>query len=745
MESVLDRSGKVKVKELYSVTGMSCSSCASSLQSLLGSLDGVELASVNYANHALSIKYDKEMVSFQKLEETADSIGYKIIANVADNAGKLLEQDESARIRQLKLKLTISVIFSVPVFIISMFWPNPGPFTNWLLMAMSMPVLFWSGSEFFLNSYNRLKHLSSSMDTLVALSTGVAFVFSSFNTMYPEYFLSHGLVPHVYFESSTIIITLILLGRFVEERAKSKTSSAIKSLMGLKPRLVTLVKHGIEQVVDIDNLVQGEVVLVKPGERVPVDGIVQDGQSFVDESSINGEPVSALKSNGDRVLAGTINQKGSLHVRAEEVGSRTLLSKIIELVQQAQTSKPPIQNLVDKIARIFVPIVILSGIIAFGAWYILGPDPKITYSFLVLITVLIIACPCALGLATPTALMVGIGRGAKKGILIKNADTLEVAYKTDVLVLDKTGTITQGKPKVTAMAWKQDHSSAVWKAILMGIEVQSEHPISEAVVAELRSQRIESASIEDFESITGRGARGVYQDEIYLVGNEKLVTEHGISLNVSFAELENQINPSHSFIYFANTRQILGVIAVTDQVRDGAKQAITELQQMGIEVHMYTGDNKSTAQAIAKEVGIHNHKAGLLPDQKGSLIKELQDQGQVVAMVGDGINDSQGLAQADLGIAMGSGTDIAIETAGITLMNSDLRTIPKAIRLSKVTRRIIRQNLFWAFIYSIIAIPVAAGILYPLTGMLLNPMVAGVAMVMSSLSVVTNSLRLRRL
>ncbi len=732
-------------KENLKVSGMTCASCAISLETYLKPLDGVANVSVNYPNQSVAIDYDKNVVSIEKIQETAKEIGYDILTGETNETQETFEKIEAKRLDSLKSKLVFSAIFSVPVFIMAMFFMGQIPYENWIMMGLSIPVLFWSGAEFFVIAWKKLQHFSANMDTLVALSTGVAFSFSVFNTVYPQYFLDRGMTPHVYFESAVIIITLILLGRYLEERAKSKTSSAIKKLIGLRPKQVTVIRNGEEQVILFDEIIKGERIILKPGDKVPVDGKVKNGSSFIDESMISGEPIHIEKVRGDEVLAGTINQKGALVIIANKVGNETLLSQIIQLVEQAQASKPAIQKLVDKVAGIFVPIVIGISILTFIVWYIFGPEPPITYALLALITVLIIACPCALGLATPTALMVGIGRGAQQGILIKDAQSLETAYKVDALILDKTGTITEGKPKVTDLIWATGVRSGQLGKILLAIEAHSEHPIAESIVQYLKEINTKRITIDSFESITGMGAKAIFEDSTFMVGNQKLMLEQDIEISEDLLQkAESLKSEAKTIVFFSHNNKAEAIIAVADKVKENAPDAIRKIQQMGIDVYMLTGDNEKTAAVIAEKVGIKHFIANVMPTDKGNFVEELQRKGKTVAMAGDGINDAHALAQSDVGIAMGGGTDIAMESASITLMHSDLRQISKAIKLSKATMKTIRQNLFWAFIYNLVAIPIAAGILYPLFGFLLNPMIAGAAMSMSSISVLTNSLRLKK-
>ncbi len=583
------------------------------------------------------------------------------------------------------------------------------------------------------------------MDTLVALSTGIAFTFSVFNTFYPEFWERRGLEAHVYYEAAAVIIAFISLGKLLEERAKSNTSTAIKKLMGLQPKTVRIVVNEREKEVPIAQVLPGHIVIVRPGEKIPVDGTVVEGSSYIDESMISGEPIPVLKESNDAVFAGTVNQKGSFRFNAEKVGRDTLLSHIIKMVQEAQGSKAPVQKLVDKISGIFVPIVIGIAILTFFTWIIIGGDNAFTYALLTTVTVLVIACPCALGLATPTAIMVGIGKGADNNILIKDVESLELGYKVNALILDKTGTITVGKPKVTAIEWDTEVSMQEFlKQILYSLEIQSEHPLAEAVVKALCEEQVNGVGSISFESLTAQGIKGEYRDRFYYVGNKKLMIENKIQLGESLREKAKSFQKkANTVVYFSDSERVLAVVAIADQVKNTSKKAVSQLQNMGIDVYMLTGDNPQTAATVAQEVGIAHYQAEVLPTEKAEFVKELQSQGKVVAMVGDGINDSQALAQADVSIAMGRGSDIAMDVAKMTLITSDLQSIPKALNLSKKTVRTVRQNLFWAFIYNIIGIPLAAGVLYAYNGFLLDPMIAGAAMALSSVSVVGNSLRLK--
>lgn len=727
-------------KKTLPVTGMTCAGCASSVESTLQTQPGVVGAGVNYGTQQAWVEYDPQQVSLQDLQKAIQDVGYDLI--IAEEKSEELQKEAQAEhLVQLRRKTIWSIALSVPVVIIGMFFMDM-PYANWIMLVLTTPVLFVFGQNFFVGAYKQAMHHRANMDTLVALSTGIAFIYSAFNTFFPEVLLRQGLHPHVYFEAAAVIVAFILLGKLLEERAKANTSSAIKKLMGLQPKTVRIMVGGQEQVVPLESVAVGDAILVRPGDRIPVDGQVQEGSSFVDESMISGEPLPVEKKEETIVFAGTLNGKGSFVFRADKVGKDTMLAHIVQMVQQAQGSKAPIQKLADKIAGIFVPVVIGIALLAFGIWLVAGGT--LAQAILALITVLVIACPCALGLATPTALMVGMGKGAENGILIKDAESLETAYKVDAVILDKTGTITQGKPVVTDWLWLRDEKAPVLKEILMGLEQRSEHPLAEAVVNSLMEEGVESLLVSGFESITGRGAKTQYGKEQYFAGNFKLMQEQGIKLEDKLAaEAQRLGKEAKTVIYFANSKEVLGVVAIADTIKETSAEAIAQLQAQGISVHMLTGDNSHTAAAVAQKVGITHYKSDVLPSDKAAYISELQQQGRVVAMVGDGINDSHALAQADVSIAMGKGSDIAMDVAKMTLISSDLKQIPKALKLSRKTVKTIRENLFWAFIYNLIGIPIAAGLLYPFTGFLLNPMLAGAAMALSSVSVVANSLRLK--
>ena len=736
---------KKGIKESYPVIGMTCAACASSVESILKHTKGVFDASVNFANSSVLVEYDKALSSSQ-LQNALREVGFDIIIDVEDPS-EVQQQLQQKHYQDIKNRTIWSAVLTLPIFILGMFYMSwvPG---KWISLILTLPILFWFGRSFFINAYKQAKHGKANMDTLVALSTGIAFVFSVFNTLFSEFWLSQGIEPHVYYEAATVIITFISLGKLLEEKAKSNTSSAIKKLMGLQPKTLKIIENGEEKEIPISSVQVGQTILVRPGEKIPVDGEVSKGSSYVDESMITGEPVPVEKSKDEKVFAGTVNQKGSFQFIAEKVGGETLLSQIIKMVQEAQGSKAPVQKLVDKIAGIFVPVVLGISIITFIVWMSVGGDNAFSQALLTSVAVLVIACPCALGLATPTAIMVGIGKGAENNILIKDAESLELGHKVNAVILDKTGTITEGKPLVTNILWKDKlENQNEYKQILLAIETQSEHPLAEAVVNHLKEQNIEQAEIVSFESITGMGVQAENENgSKYYVGNHKLMLDKNIKIDASLMQTAESLeDQAKTVIFFGNEKQVLAILAIADKIKETSKKAIETLQDRGIEVYMLTGDNNKTASAVAKQVGISNYQGEVMPSEKAAFVEKLQAEGKIVAMVGDGINDSHALAQANVSIAMGKGSDIAMDVAKMTLITSDLQSIPKALELSKRTVLGIRQNLFWAFIYNIIGIPIAAGVLYPVNGFLLDPMIAGMAMAFSSVSVVANSLRLKQI
>ena len=728
------------IKKTIPVLQMTCASCAISTESIVKFLPGVVSSQVNYAAATLTVEYIPSLVTVNQMRQAVQSIGYDLFIEEGNENSETLEELHQKKYNLLKKKTIGAVFLTLPLVIIAMFFMDI-PYANYIMWVLSTPVILGFGKDFFINAWKQTKHGSANMDTLVALSTGVAYIFSVFNTLFPDYWHSKGLHAHVYFESAAVVIAFILLGKLLEENAKGNTSSAIKKLIGLQPKTVNILDTEQNQIaLPIEQVEVGMTIIVKPGDKVAVDGIVTQGSSFVDESMLSGEPLAVKKEVNDKVFSGTINQKGSFQFKAEKIGSDTMLAQIIKMVQEAQGSKAPVQKLVDKIAGIFVPIVIGIAILSLISWVILGGENGFTQGILALVTVLVIACPCALGLATPTAIMVGVGKAAEQGILIKDAESLELAKKVDAIILDKTGTITYGKPTVTNSKWLDEND--ILKQILLSIEKQSEHPLAEAVVNYLKD--INTVHIHHIESLTGKGVRANYKDINYLVGNQKLLTENQILIDNSLKEQADKwLHEAKTVIWFADDKKALAVLAIADEIKETSIEAIKELQKMGIEVHMLTGDNYNTAKAIAEKTGISSFKGEVLPKDKADFVKELQAKGKIVAMVGDGINDSTALAQANVSIAMGKGSDIAIDVAKMTIISSDLMKISTAIKLSKSTVNTIKQNLFWAFIYNVVGIPIAAGILYPINGFLLNPMIAGAAMALSSISVVGNSLRLK--
>ncbi|CAM2901763.1 heavy metal translocating P-type ATPase [Chryseobacterium flavum] len=733
--------GVSTVKSTFPVLGMTCASCAGSAESIVKYQEGVVEAAVNFATGNLTVEYLPNMTDAVKLQKAVQSVGYDLLIEDGAKQQETLEAIHIQKFQKLKSKTIWAIFLSLPVVAIGMFFMNI-PYANEIMFLFSTPVVIWLGKDFFINAWKQAKHRSANMDTLVALSTGIAYIFSVFNMFFADFWHQRGLHAHVYFEAASVVIAFILLGKLLEEKAKGNTSTAIKKLMGLQPKTVIIIKaDGTEKQIAIEDVNAGDIILVKPGEKIAVDGMVTSGSSYVDESMLSGEPVPVLKKENEKVFAGTINQKGSFRFRAVKVGKETMLAQIIKMVQDAQGSKAPVQKLVDKIAGIFVPVVIGVAVLTFVLWFFLGGENGIVQGLLAAVTVLVIACPCALGLATPTAIMVGVGKGAENGILIKDAESLETAKKVNAIVLDKTGTITEGKPEVTGIQWMNNNDKD--KAVLLSIEKQSEHPLAEAVVKHLENA-VSKVTLSMFNSITGKGAMAVYNHETYYVGNKKLLDENHIIIPDQLQEQATQWGKeSKTVIWFADSKQAISVIAISDKIKETSVKAIKQMQEMGIDLYMLTGDNEATARAIAEQTGIKHYKAEVLPQHKADFIKELQKQGRIVAMVGDGINDSTALATADVSIAMGKGSDIAMDVAKMTIISSDLTKIPQAIRLSRQTVTTIKQNLFWAFIYNIIGIPVAAGILYPVNGFLLNPMLAGAAMALSSVSVVSNSLRLK--
>ena len=723
------------------VLEMSCAVCAGNVESTVQALSGVEKASVNFAAGTLTVTYNPSVITLEVMQAAVQAAGYDLIVEAEDPVAM---QEEKARMHYKILRRnTIGAwTLSIPLALLGMVFMHV-PFGNWIMMVLALAIMIFFGRSFYVNGVRHALKGKANMDTLVALSTSIAFLFSLFNTLCPGFWLGKGLEPHVYYEASGVIIAFVLLGKLMEERAKNSTSSAIKGLMGLQPKTARLVTDGIEEEVPISNLQVGNVVSVRPGEKIPVDGTLLQGSSSVDESMLSGEPIPVEKNAGDRVLAGTINQKGAFTMEATSVGGTTVLAQIVQMVQSAQGSKAPVQRIVDKISGIFVPVVVLLSFLTFVCWLVIGGESYFSYALLSAVSVLVIACPCALGLATPTALMVGMGKGAEQHILIKDAFALENLCKVDTVVLDKTGTLTEGVPVVTDSYWISDDNIR-YLDVLYTAEQKSEHPLASAILCWLEESGAKVCEAENFESLTGRGVRIQVEGVTYWVGSQGLldIFQAGIPEKVR-KQIGQWQEDGQSVVFYGQETRLLAVLAISDRIKPTSAEAVKELKKQGIEVHLLTGDGVRTAERVAATLDIGYYKAEVMPNDKEEYIISLQQQGKKVAMVGDGINDSQALARADVSIAMGKGTDIAMDVAMVTLITSDLLLLPGAIRLSKQTVRLIYQNLFWAFIYNVIGIPLAAGVLFPINGLLLNPMLASAAMAFSSVSVVLNSLRLK--
>ena len=708
------------IKKAFPVLNMHCAGCANNVEKTVKKLAGVVDASVNFATNTLSVSYEADKLTPGEIRAAVLAAGYDLIVEEALKEERQEEAQEK-HYRLLKRQVIGAWIFVVPMLLFSMVLMHV-PFSNEIQLILALPVMIFFGGSFYVNAWRQARLGRSNMDTLVALSTSIAFLFSVFNTFFPEFWYNRGLEPHVYYEAAVVIIAFVLTGKLMEERAKGNTSTAIRKLMGLQPRVARVLRGGVEEDILIDQLQAGDLVVVRPGEQIPVE-----------------------KKTGDRVLAGTINQKGSFVIKASSVGSETVLARIIRMVQEAQGSKAPVQRIVDRVTGIFVPVVLCIAVLTFVIWLLVGGTDYFSHALLSAVSVLVIACPCALGLATPTALMVGIGKAASNHILIKDAVALEQMRKVDVVVLDKTGTLTEGHPTVSGWLWAQVQEEH-FKNVLLAAELKSEHPLAGAIVSSLQEvEKIVPAQLDSFESITGKGIKVVYQGETYWVGSHKLLKDFSASLSDVLAEMMVQYeSDGNSIVYFGRGSEVLAVIAIADQIKPTSAEAVKELKRQGIDICMLTGDGQRTALAVSGKLGIDRFVADALPDDKEEFVRELQMQGKTVAMVGDGINDSQALALADVSIAMGKGTDIAMDVAMVTLMTSDLLLLPRAFELSRQTVKLIHQNLFWAFIYNLIGIPIAAGILFPINGLLLNPMLASAAMAFSSVSVVLNSLSLAR-
>ncbi|WP_303310860.1 cation-translocating P-type ATPase [Hymenobacter sp. BT730] len=743
--------------ETLDIEGMTCASCAASVQKSLSRTPGVQRAVVNFATEKATVDYIPSQATSAMLKDAVVKAGFGIMERAPETSAAErsaeIDRQKAAAYQKLKRRFWVAAALALLIMPLSMLmlWPGmmtwiPMPVLNYVLLGLTLPVLLYSGREFYFSAWNGFKHRSANMDTLIAVGTGAAFLYSLATTLIPNFFRQHGLMPEVYYDTTATIIALILLGKMLEMRAKTQTSAAMKSLLGLQAKTARLVRpDGREVDVPIEQVQLGDLVVVRPGEKVATDGLIEEGHSAVDEAMLTGESLPVEKKAGDPVFGATLNKTGSFRFRVTKVGTETMLAQIVKMVEDAQGSRAPIQRLADRVSAIFVPTVVVIAILTFVLWFNLAPvESRLPLALVNFVAVLIIACPCALGLATPTAIMVSTGKGAENGVLIRNAEALEKAYQVNTVLLDKTGTITRGEPAVTDVVPAEGWQAAQLLPLVAAVERQSEHPLAEAVVRYAEAQPAPLLTATGFRAVEGKGAAASVNGQEVLIGNARLLEEAGVTLSPALRQqAEKLLTQAQTVLYLAVAGQAAGLLGVADTVRDTSAAAVQKLQALGIEVVMMTGDNPQTAAQVAAQVGIKRYFAEVLPQDKAAKVKQLQSEGRIVAMVGDGINDAPALAQADLGLAMGAGTDVAMEAAGITLMRSDLNGVVTAIALSRQTIRTIRQNLFFAFIYNTLGIPVAAGVLYPFFGLMLSPMLAAAAMALSSVSVLTNSLRLR--
>ncbi len=752
IDKVKDLGYGAKVEKVsLPIQGMTCASCVNKVEKALRSAKGVIQASVNFATERASVEYVPDLITVRDLKKAVQEVGYEVLEVKEED---VVEKERLARekeLSRLKWKFVIGAVLLVPILFLmygaSLLeqWLGLSREVNFFIQfLLATPVQFWAGWQFYVGFWKATKHKTSDMNTLIAVGTSAAYLYSLVVMFFPHLFMAKGLMADVYFDTSAAIIVLILLGRFMEARAKGRTSEAIKKLIGLQPKTARVIRNGNEMDIPVGEVVPSDLVVVRPGEKIPVDGILREGYSSVDESMVTGESLPVEKKVGDKVIGATINKTGTFKFEATKVGKETVLAQIIRLVQEAQGSKPPIARMVDVIASYFVPVVITIAILTFIVWFFFGPHPALTYAFLNFVAVLIIACPCALGLATPTSIMVGTGKGAENGILIRGAEALETAHQLNTIVLDKTGTLTKGKPSVTDIIESEGFSEKEILTLAASAERGSEHPLGEAIMNKAKEQGVELIDPRDFNAIAGHGIEATIDSKKVLLGNFKLMEERKVKLNGLLARAESLSNEGKTSMFLAVDGRAAGMIAVADTLKENSKEAVEAFHLMGLEVVMLTGDNQRTAKAIAEQIGIDRVLAEVLPERKAEEIKRLQTEGKKVGMVGDGINDAPALAQANVGIAIGTGTDVAMESSDITLIGGDLRGIVTAIALSKATIRNIKQNLFWAFAYNTILIPVAAGVLFPFFGILLNPIFAAGAMAFSSVTVVSNALRLRK-
>ena len=742
------------LKTTVSVGGMSCAACVRRVENALREVPGVTDVAVNLATARATVSHAPGWAGVEALRQVIADQGYEFLGIPDDTREDPIGAAREREIKDLRTRFAVGIVLSAIIFVGSMqhWFPFlmgiPRQPLLMVLFFLTTPVVFWVGSRFFIGALKAARQKTTDMNTLVAVGALAAWLYSSLATFFPRFFAGAEIMPHVYYDGAAFIVTLIILGRLLEARAKGKTSQAIQRLMGLKPKTARIVREGAETDIPIEGVVKGDLVVVRPGEKIPTDGVVVSGSSSVDESMLTGESMPVAKEAGTEVFAATINRTGSFMFRATRIGAETALAQIIRLVEEAQGSKAPIQRLADKVASIFVPVVFGIALVTFGVWYFLVPDSIFSRALLNFISVLVIACPCALGLATPTAVMVGTGLGAENGILIKGGESLENAYRLRTVVFDKTGTLTRGEPEVTDILSAPGIAPVEVLQAALDIEAVSEHPLARAVLERGKRERLQAEAVTGFEAVSGLGAKAVRNGKALLLGNRRFLEGEGIGETGMGGGMEGEAarvaGEGKTSVFVAEGGRVLGLLGFADQPKPSAAAAVAALKGMGLKVAMITGDNTGTAKAMGRILGIDRILAEVLPGDKAAEIRRLREAGEVVAMVGDGINDAPALAAADIGIALGAGTDVAIEASDITLMQDDLLAVPRAIRLSFETMRTIRQNLFWAFIYNIIGIPIAAGALYPLWGILLNPEFAAAAMAMSSVSVVSNSLRLRR-
>lgn len=737
-----------EVKKTYPIKGMHCASCVRVIERSLSKTPGVNTAVVNLATEKATVSFDPEICSDQQIASAVSNVGYKVATEYGMASQDQEKIEKEKELKKLKNKVIVSLLLGAVIL-----WGSfpglvntaPALFKNFYFqLLLATPVQFWAGWEFYKATIPALKHRTANMDTLVALGTTVAYAYSAFVTFFPMVVSKLGIEAMPYFDVATIVIGLILLGRYFEAKAKAGTSEAIKKLIGLQAKTARVIKDGKEQDIPIDQVAIGNVIRVRPGEKIPVDGQILSGESSIDESMVTGESIPVDKTKGDTVIGATINKSGTFTYKATKVGQDTMLAQIIKLVEEAQGSKAPIQRLADLISAYFVPVVIMLAIATFVIWYIFGSNPALLFALLNTVAVLIIACPCAMGLATPTAIMVGTGLGAEKGILIKDAESLEIAHKVNTIIFDKTGTLTKGKPEVTDLVPVDKIGKTELLKLAASIEKGSEHSLADAIVKNAEEEKIKLSPVTKFKAVAGLGVEGVVQKRQIVFGNRKLMDRENISVTPHLKQVEKLESEGKTVMMLGVNKNLFGLIAVADTIKESSEAGVKLLQKKGIEVVMITGDNERTAKAIASKLGIKRVLSEVMPDQKEAEVRKIQAEQKVVAMVGDGINDAPALAAADIGIAMGTGTDVAIEAADITLVNKDLRTVALAIDLSKKTMRTIKMNLFWAFAYNVLLIPVAMGALYPFFGLLLSPIFASVAMATSSISVVSNSLFLKR-